>query len=156
MTEKTLTYEQLEVKFSVLVVRLEYDMSLSQVFIDTARRLNDILYVGKAFLAIARRSIATGETVRATKILNMAIDTAHKNGDFRTESAALHLLSKVQDNAPEVRLKTLCDASKGFEVLGDFRELGEIHNEIATILKDTSPSESRIHAHWGALLDGLV
>ena len=154
--EEPLTYEQLEVKFSVLVVRLEYDMSLSQVFIDTARRLNDILYVGKAFLAIARRSIANGETVRATKILNMAIDTAHKNGDFRTESAALHLLSKVQDNAPEVRLKTLCDASKGFEMLGDFRELGEIHTEIATILKDTSPAESQIHAHWSALLDGLV
>ncbi len=151
-----LSHEQLELKFSVLVVCLEYDMSMSQAFIDTARRLNDVLYVGKAFLAIARRSIAIGETMRAIKILNMAIDTAHKNGDSRTESAALHLLSKVQDSAPEVRLKTLYDASKGFEQLGDFKALGEIHSEIASILKETAPNESLIHSHWSALLDGIV
>ena len=147
---------KLEIKFSVLIVCLEFDMPVSQLFIDTARSLNDILYVGRAFLAIARRSISAGDMVRATKILNMAIDTAHKNGDARTESCALHLLSQVQYNAPEVRLKTLYDASRGFEAIGDFKELGVIHSEIAELLKTTSPVESRIHAQWSALLDGLV
>ena len=151
---KPLTHEQLAIKFAVLVLQMESEPELSQAFIETAREMNDVLYIGKAFLAIARRCIAMGELARAIRILNMAIDTAHKNGDERTEAEALHLLSSAQVGSPDVRLKTLFDALKGFEKLSDFKELASVHLEISHLLEDISPDEAKIHAQWSRLIDG--
>jgi Fe2+ or Zn2+ uptake regulation protein len=82
----------------------------------------------------------------------MAIDTSHKTNDMRTEAVALHILSQIQEDAPEVRLKTLYDALKNYEKLADFKALSNIHLEIAQILSVTRPDEAFIHAHWAKLL----
>ena len=81
----------------------------------------------------------------------MAIDTAHQNGDTRTESEGLLLLSQTQSGQSEVRLRTLFDAMRCFEKLGDFKGLSQIHFEISDLLASSSPDEARIHAHWGDL-----
>lgn len=147
-----LTHEQLQIKFAALALQFQYDPSMGQTFIDTARELKDMLYVGKALLAIARYCVTVGELTRARRILNMAIDTSHKTNDMRTEAVALHILSQIQEDAPEVRLKTLYDALKNYEKLADFKALSNIHLEIAQILSVTRPDEAFIHAHWAKLL----
>ena len=147
-----LTHEQLEIKFSVLSVLIQYHTGVNTAFIETARQLNDALYVSRAFLVIAGRCLASGDVVRAMRILNMAIDTAHRNGDLRTEAQALYLLSKTQSDAQEVRLKTLYEALKCFEKLADYKDLANVHKDIARVLADTSPDEARIHEHWSQLI----
>ncbi len=150
--KEPLTRAQLEVKFNFLAQRIQTDPSLHQELLDTARKLNDMLYVGKAFLAIARRSISVMDVGRTTRILNMAIDTAHRNEDTKTEAEALHLLSKIQVNAPEVQLKTLYDALRCYEKLSEFDMVAQLHCEIAQVLRPWSPDEAEIHAQWGSLL----
>lgn len=150
--KEPLNHTQLEVKFNFLAHRIQTDPSLHQELLDTARKLNDMLYVGKAFLAIARRSQASMEVSRTTRILNMAIDTAHRNEDTKTEAEALHLLSKIQVNAPEVQLKTLYDALRCYEKLSEFDKVAQLHCEIAEVLRPWAPDDADIHAQWGSLL----
>ncbi len=151
-----LTPDQLETKFHMLITRFSYDPSLGQVFIDTARALKNSLFVGKALLEIARHSIEKKDMVRAKRILNMTIDTAHRNGDFKTEASALYMLSQVQKDSPDVRYKTLMDALTGFEKVGDFEKLAQVHAEITEMLQSTMPDEAAIHAHWSELLRGTL
>lgn len=151
-----LTREQLAVKFSVLALKYQYDPSLAQDFMDTARELKDMLYVGKALLAIARHCVTVGEHSKARHVLNMAIDTAHKTGDIRTEGAALYILSQIQEEAPDVRLKTLYDALRNYEKLGEFGVLSGIHREIAEMLLPIRPEEAGIHVHWAQILSGMA
>lgn len=150
--QEPLTHTQLEVKFNFLAQRIQNDPSLHQELLNTARQLNNMLYVGKAFLAIARRSIPTQDLSRTTRILNMAIDTAHRHDDTKTEAEALHLLSQIQINAPEVQLKTLYDALRCYEKLSELPKVAQLHCEIAEVLRQWSPDEAEIHAQWGNLL----
>jgi len=150
--KEPLTHSQLEVKFSFLAQRIQTNPELHQELLTTARALNDMLFVGKAFLAIARRNLKTLDVARNTRILNMAIDTAHKNGDIKTEAEALHLLAAIQTDAPEVQLKTLNDSLRCFEKLAEFPMIAQIHCEIANVLRPWAPDEAEIHASWGRLL----
>ncbi|MGN1072081.1 MAG: protein kinase [Bradymonadia bacterium] len=147
-----LSPEQLAIQFQVYAARFPYDASVAPHLIETARALHNLVYVGKVFLAFARSALSNHDTTRAVRILNMAIDTAHQNGDTRTESEGLLLLSQTQSGQSEVRLKTLFDAMRCFEKLGDFKGLSQIHFEISDLLASSSPDEARIHAHWGDLL----
>ncbi len=147
-----LTREQLETKFYAYVLRFQYDPSIGQAFIDTARELKDAIFVGKALLALAGHSLEMKDYPRAKRILNMTVDTAHKNGDLLTEANALHMLSKIESDAVEVRIKTLYDASEVCERLGEFGELSQIHCELAELLRGIQPDEARIHEQWGAVL----
>lgn len=150
--QEPLTRSQLEVKFNFLANRIETMPELHQELLNTARALNDKLFVGKAFLAIARRNLESDDVGRNTRILNMAIDTAHKNGDIKTEAEALHLLAQIQTEAPEVQLKTLSDSLKCYEKIAEFPMVAQIHCEIADVLRPWSPDEAEIHAQWGSLL----
>lgn len=148
-----LTREQLEVKFSALMLQFQFDASIGQMFIDTAKALKNPIFVGQALLALAGQIVGTGDVERCKRVLNMAIDISHKNSDTKTEAAALHLMAEIHRNAPEIRLQTLYDAMRAYEKIGDFKILAQIHAELADLLEPTDPDEARIHAHWGALLD---
>ena len=152
MIQEPLTHEQLEIKFLVLGVQIQYHADVNTEFIETARQLNDVLYVSRAFLVIARRCMVSGDMSRTMRILNMAIDTAHRHGDLRTEAQALYLMSQTQKDIPEVRLKTLYEALKCFEKLAAFKDLACVHQDIAQILMNGAPDEARIHAHWSELI----
>jgi len=149
--EPPLTRAQLRAKFSALVVTLLYDITFHEALLETTRELNDMLYAGKAFLAIAQRCIVSSDWQKATRILNMAIDTAHKHGDMKTEAEALYSLAQIQNSAPEVRLKTLRDALRCYERISEFGALARGHAEIAALLADAEPNESFVHARWSAL-----
>lgn len=144
--------DQLEVQFAVLVARFRYDPSIGQSFVDTARLLKDSVYVGKALLAIASQSVSDGAPDRARRVLDMTVDTAHRNGDKMTEASALWELSRLQKNDPEVRLQTLREAQAGFESIGDFKKLSELHAEMSEVLEQMESEEAGIHAQWSRLL----
>lgn len=144
--------DQLEIQFAVLVARFRYDPSLGQAFVDTARQLKDSLYVGKALLAIASQSVHDGEPERARRVLDMTVETAHRNGDGMTEAMALWELSRLQKDTPEIRLRTLREAQAGFERVGDFKKLSVLHAEMGNVLSQLDSDEAGIHAQWSRLL----
>lgn len=147
-----LSHEQLEILFSALVQKFQFDPSVATKLIDTAKRLKNPIFVDKALLAIATHNLKIGETARAQRFLNMAIDTAHKSGDIRTEATALEQLAKLQMSNPDVCVKTLLEASFGFEKIADFKELANIHQEIARQIASNYPDEAAIHLRWSRLL----
>lgn len=144
--------DQLEIQFAVLVARFRYDPSLGQAFVDTARQLKESVFVGKALLAIARQCVGDGVPERARRVLDMALDTAHRNGDQMTEALALWELSGLQKDQPEVRLKTLREAQAAFESIGDFKQLSRLHAEMAEVLEQVDSDEVGIHQQWSRLL----
>ena len=144
--------DQLEIQFAVLVARFRYDPSIGLSFVDTARQLKDSVYVGKALLAIASQSVSDGAPDRARRVLDMTVDTAHRNGDRMTEASALWELSRLQKDEPEVRLQTLREAQAGFESVGDFKKLSELHAEISQVLEALESDEAGIDAQWSRLL----
>ncbi len=151
---KPLTHDQLEASFSALILQFQRDSTIGQQFIDTARGLKDAVFVGKALLAIAKHSLEAKDFVRAKRILNMTIETAHKNKDLRTEATALYLLSRIQTDAPDTRLRTLYEAMDGFEKTADYKNLATVHADIASLLASTCPDEAKLHEHWSELLCG--
>lgn len=144
--------DALELKFQILCAQFQYDQSHAQEFIDTARSLDSEIYIAKAFLAFARKAVTAGNHARATRILNMAISISHQHGDTRTEAESLRLLSQLQTEPAEVRVKTLNEALRCYEKIGDFKELSAIHQGIAQILAQISPDEARLHAQWSRVL----
>lgn len=149
-----LTREQVEVKFNALILEVQYSNTLKQDLLYTARELNDARFVGRAFLVIARRFIADADHPRATRILNMAIDTSYRNNDIKTEADALHLMARIQKDANEVQLRTLQDALTCYERLAEFESIAQIHKEIAHILAQEEIPEAQIHERWSELLSG--
>lgn len=147
-----LSREQREICFLVYAVRFRYDSTVAQKLIDIARDLNNLIYVGKAFLAFADQCLEQGDSQRAVRILNIAIDTAHKNDDIRTQADGLLLLSTLQKDAPEVQLKTLYDAQVCYEKLGDFQKLSQIHRDIALIIEQSDPEKAQQHLQWSQML----
>ncbi len=147
-----LDQDELALKFQVLCAKFQYDASQAQEFIETAHRLNNEIYVAKAFLAFARNAVGSGDHARATRILNMAVAMSHKHGDTKTEADSLRLLARIQTDPDETRIKTLRDALACYEKIGDFNALAEIHGDISHILAITSPDEAKIHAQWSRVL----
>ncbi|MBQ9395470.1 MAG: protein kinase [Proteobacteria bacterium] len=149
-----ITPEQLETRFYALVLQYQYDPSCGKDVMDTAHQMKNSVFVSKALLEIARHAMRTKDVMRAGRILNMAIDTAHKAGDSRTEAVALYMTSQLQVDTPDIRIKTLQEALSMYEQNSDFKGLATIHRELAEILRTTRPDEAAIHAHWSEVLNG--
>lgn len=147
-----LDQDELEFKFQVLSAKFQYDASVAQDFIETARRLNNEIYMAKAFLAFARKAVAAGNHTRATRILNMAITLSHKHGDTRTEADSLRLLSQLQTEPNDNRMKTLQDALTCYEKIGDFNALSSIHATMSQMLAASAPDQAKLHAQWSRVL----
>lgn len=149
-----LSAEQLETRFYALVLQYQYDSSCGKSVMDTAHQLKNSVFVSKALLEIARHAMRTSDVMRAGRILNMAIDTAHKSGDSRTEAVALYMTSQLQVDTPEIRIKTLQEAQSMYEQNSDFRGLAAIHLELAEMLRASHPDEAAVHVHWSEILSG--
>ena len=136
----------------VLSATFHYGASVAQDFIETARRLDNEIYMAKAFLAFARKAVAAGNHTRATRILNMAITLSHKHGDTRTEADSLRLLSQLQTEPNDNRMKTLQDALTCYEKIGDFNALSSIHATMSQMLAASAPDQAKLHAQWSRVL----
>ena len=146
----------LEIKFSIELNYAQFQPKILNDALKTAKELQNSLFVGKAVLALAKQAVyATNDREKLVKIINMAIETANRCGDVKTEAEALYTLASIQKSRPELARKTLHEALACYEKTGEISGMVVVLKDIVSLLKaEGKTADAMIYERWIELLCG--